>query len=120
MITAITEELPVLLTGKPPSAPSSTVGSGNWSDPPRALLLGGAYQDDDIERLQKLVQASDGAAKIPWLRVDVSKRAPPAQDPDENQAREYGMDVARRMKETLNKLDVEGKLGQGNDGVYKV
>ncbi|KAF3767913.1 hypothetical protein M406DRAFT_355759 [Cryphonectria parasitica EP155] len=122
LASAVKEELPLLLTNKPPANPSSTLGTGHWSAdrPPQALLLGGAYQDADIESLTALVGATEGAVQIPWLRVDTRNKAPPLQQPTEAELREYGMDVARRMKEMLGQLGAEGKLGPGNGRVYLV
>lgn len=109
-----------MLSGKPPANPSSSLGTGNWSAPPRALLLGGAYQAEDIEKLRKLVNETEGAAKIPWLRADIGQGAPVSMKPTEAQAKEYGMKVSKRMKDKLNALDAEGKLGEGNDEIYLV
>ncbi|CAN8097792.1 unnamed protein product [Discula destructiva] len=120
LFSAVNTELPQLLAGHPPDAPSSTIGTGKWAAPPQALLLGGAYQDADIERLQKLVEDTEGAAQIPWLRVDSSKMAPPAGMEDVEKVREYGVAITERMKAMLEKLRAEGKLGQGNAGVYLV
>lgn len=120
LLQAVTTELPAVLSGKPPAKPSSSLGTGNWSAPPRALLLGGAYQNEDIEKLQKLVNETEGAVKIPWLRVDSSKGPPPSQAPTEAQAREYGAKVSNRMKERLHALEAEGKLVEGNGEVYLV
>lgn len=66
------------------------------------------------------MEGVQGASKIPWLRVDSSKMVPPSQKPNEAQAKEYGLAVSKRMKETLDKLNAEGKLGQGNWGVHLV
>lgn len=119
LASAIAQELPSLLTGKPPSSPSSSLGTANWAAPPQALLLGGAYQDEDIDRLEQLIESIEGAAKIPWLRVDVGNKPPPQlQDPE--QVREYGLSVASRMKMKLGELSADGKLGHGNGNIYLV
>ncbi|KAI3394956.1 hypothetical protein diail_2063 [Diaporthe ilicicola] len=118
--TSIMDELPFLLTGKVPPNPSSTLGSGNWSSPPRALLIGGAYQDKDVEEVIKLAKSTDGAVEIPWLRVDNTKMQTPPPEPTEEQAAAYGKAIVRRMKEGLGRLKEEGKLGQGNGGVHLV
>lgn len=122
MATAINEELPFLLSGRAPPSPSSTVGTGNWSTPPQALLLGGAYGDEDIDAMMKSVDQMDGAAKIPWLRLDRTKSTlpPPPPQLNDEQAKLYGMDIATRMKKTLDQLKSEGKLGPGNSGIHLV
>ncbi|KAL1869344.1 hypothetical protein Daus18300_005556 [Diaporthe australafricana] len=121
LAASITDELPFLLTGNAPPNPSSTAGSGNWSSPPQALIIGGAYQDKDIEEVIKLAESTPGAAEIPWLRVDARKtQDPPPEQPTEEQAAVYGKAVVKRMKEGLGKLKEEGKLGPGNGGVHLV
>jgi hypothetical protein len=60
--------------------------------------------------------------EIPWLRIDSKKagvQMPPLQ-PTEEQAAAYGKLVVKRMKECLNKLKEEGKLGQGNGGIHLI
>ena len=58
--------------------------------------------------------------EIPWLRVDSSKMQPPPGEPNAEQAAEYGKAIVKRMKEGLEKLKQEGKLGQGKGGIYLV
>lgn len=122
LIRSIKDELPFLLKGSPPPNPSSTSGSGNWSSPPQALLLGGGYQDKDIEEIVEIAKSTDGAMEIPWLRVDVRKTQgpPPPAEPTEEQAAVYGKGIAQRMKDALNRLREEGRLGQGNGGIHLV
>lgn len=69
-----------------------------------------------------MAKSTDGAVEIPWLRVDVRKTQGPAPSaaPTEEEAAAYGKVIVQRMKEALNKLREEGKLGQGNGGVHLV
>lgn len=122
LASSIKDELPFLLKGQAPPNPSTTLGSGNWSSPPQALLIGGAYQDKDIDEIVKLVEGIDGALDIPWLRVDVTRtQGPgPSANPTPEQAAAYGKIVVQRMKDCLGKLKEEGKLGQGNSGINLV
>ena len=122
LASSMKDELPFLLRGKAPPNPSTTFGSGNWSSPPQALILGGGYGDKDIEEVVRQAESIDGAMEIPWLRVDVRKtgeHGPPLQ-PTEEDAAAYGKLVVKRMKEGLNKLKEEGKLGQGNGGIHLI
>jgi hypothetical protein len=96
-----------------PDPCSSSLGTGNWTEPPAALLLGGAFQDEHIERLQRLVEEGGAKRKIPWLRIDASKPTPAAPP---NPA--YGVAIVQRMKDELTKLKEEGKLDGGDGGVY--
>ncbi|KAL2880480.1 hypothetical protein SGCOL_004200 [Colletotrichum sp. CLE4] len=105
--------IPALLTSKtttpPPQHPdTSTIGSGNYASSPRAVVLGGAFDEEAIKMLQKAV-AEQGTAsrKIPWLRHDGSKAAPPP-------GPEYGKAMVARVREKLGLLEGEGKL----DGEY--
>lgn len=118
--SAIMEELPYLLKGGAPPNPSSTLGSGNWSSPPQALLIGGAYQDKDVEEVVKLAKSTDGAMEIPWLRIDSGKMQAPTGQPTPEEAEKYGKAIVQRFKEGLTKLKEEGKLGQGKGGIYLV
>jgi hypothetical protein len=113
LAAAIDHELPLLLVGQTPDPPSSELGTGNWDEPPRALLLGGAYGDEDIARLQKLVDDTPDARRIPWLRVDSTKKGP-------SPGPEYAIWVVSRLQEVLKKLEAEGKLNGEDSGVYLV
>lgn len=118
--SSIMDELPYLLKGSAPPNPSSTLGSGNWSSPPQALLIGGAYKDKDVEEVVKLAERTEGAMDIPWLRIDSGKMQPPSGEPTPEQAMAYGKAIVQRFKEGLHKLKEEGKLGQGKSGIYLV
>ncbi|KLU90857.1 hypothetical protein MAPG_09382 [Magnaporthiopsis poae ATCC 64411] len=119
---AIDKELPLLLKGEQPDPKSSALATGRWeSGPPVALLLGGAYDETAIQKLRQslgLVGASDGepaiATSIPWVRIDSAKSTIKPTEPG------YPADVVRRFKETLLKLQAEGKLGLKDSSVYAV
>ncbi|EJT82585.1 hypothetical protein GGTG_02558 [Gaeumannomyces tritici R3-111a-1] len=119
---AIDRELPLLLRGEQPDPKSSNLASARWeSGPPVALLLGGAYDEAAIQRLRRslgLVGASDDepatATSIPWIRIDSKKSTVKPTDPG------YAADVTRRMKETVLKLNSEGKLGVKDNSVYAI
>ncbi|KAK2002540.1 hypothetical protein LX36DRAFT_568082, partial [Colletotrichum falcatum] len=106
--------LPALLASQPsPSHPdTSTIGSGNYATAPRAVILGGAFDDAATAVLQEAV--SDAGARLSadvrtvlWLRQDQSKPAPPL-------GPGYGEAMIARVREALARLKGEGKL----DGSY--
>ncbi|WYZ36758.1 hypothetical protein EsH8_II_000264 [Colletotrichum jinshuiense] len=107
--------IPALLTGQaPPSHPeTSSIGSGNYTVVPRAVVLGSAFDDAAVEVLRGAVANAQGARKVPWLRHDLSKPSPPI-------GPEYGKVVLARAKEALGKLEREGKLDgeHGDDEWY--
>lgn len=107
--------IPALLTGQaPPSHPeTSSIGSGNYTVVPRAVVLGSAFDDAAVEVLRGAVAKAQGARKVPWLRHDLSKPSPPI-------GPEYGKVVLARAKEALGKLEREGKLDgeHGDDEWY--
>ncbi|TEA13767.1 hypothetical protein C8034_v004356 [Colletotrichum sidae] len=101
--------LPALLTGQtPPShADSSSIGSGNYAAAAQAIVLGAAFDEPATAALKKAVSQTQGARSVPWLRHDASKPSPPI-------GPEYGKMVIARVKETMARLEKEGKLGDGN------
>ncbi|KAJ6512721.1 hypothetical protein C8R45DRAFT_796705, partial [Mycena sanguinolenta] len=96
-------EIPLLLKGEVPS-PSSSLGSGNWSTFPKAILFGGAYTDEQIEALRTSVANTPGTKRIPWFRVDTSIPHPPFR------TEEYAAAIVARAKAMLSKLENDGKL----------
>lgn len=118
---ALADELPALLTSKAPATASNrTIGTGNYAAPPQALLLGAGFAQADISALRALAEGTPGAVQIPWLWIDASKGDAPAGQPTEEEIRAIGAKVAQRMKETLETLRAEGKLGDGHSGVHMV
>ncbi|KAF4996642.1 hypothetical protein FGRMN_4388 [Fusarium graminum] len=103
--------IPELLAGKPPSAQpeSSTIGSGNYDQVPRAVVLGGAFEESDIAALRDAVKAVNGARGVAWVRQDLSQPAPPVTSP------EYPKLMTRRTKEAVVQLDKDGKLDGTHD-----
>lgn len=96
------------------------MGTNNFASPPQALLIGAGFEQADIDKLKALTDATPGALQIPWLWIDNSKGDAPAGKPTEEEIKAIGEKVALRMKEALNKLKEEGKLGNGNPGVTLV
>ncbi|PSR85721.1 hypothetical protein BD289DRAFT_453124 [Coniella lustricola] len=112
----IENELPLLLQNKIPEDDkrSSFLGSGNWSTPPKAVVFGGAFTDDLIEKLQKLVAETKGSRNIPWLRVNAKIVGPAPGTP------EYAISVSLKVKEALQRFEAEGKLDVDGEGPGEV
>jgi hypothetical protein len=92
--------LPLILSGSTPADEESTLGSKNYFQPPKAIILGGGYSDDDLAKLQKAAISSPGAVRVPWLKADIekTKRGPEPGTP------EYSQLAAIRLKKTLEDL----------------
>ncbi|KAF5597678.1 hypothetical protein FPCIR_3562 [Fusarium pseudocircinatum] len=105
--------IPALLAGKsPPSHPdSSAIGSGKYNNAPRAVVLGGAFEESDIATLRHAVKPVNGARGVAWLRQDTTLPAPLVTSP------EYPKLMTRRTKEAVIKLDKDGKLDGTYDGL---
>ncbi|MBE3048323.1 hypothetical protein IMZ48_38630 [Candidatus Bathyarchaeota archaeon] len=106
-------EIPLILKGESPANPSSTLGTGNVTDRPVAVALGGGHTDVFDETHEAVEKACGPAGSgLVWLKNDTTKPGP-----FELKA-EYGKSVVTRMKDTLAGLKAEGKLGEGKTGVY--
>ncbi|CRK45030.1 hypothetical protein BN1723_006400 [Verticillium longisporum] len=106
--------LPALVAGRkpPPHEDSSALDTGNYSQPPCAIVLGGAFDDAATEALRSAVEErNESARRVPWLRHDTTKKAPPLGTP------EYAQAVVQRVKATLTRLEAEGKLNGENGDV---
>lgn len=105
-----TSLVPLVLAGNtpPPHPESSTIGSGNFSQVPRAVLLGGAFDERLIHSLHQAALADPNARRVPWARMDKSRPGPLPTDP------EYPKLVVQRSKAALIQLEKDGKL----DGTY--
>ncbi|TLD18464.1 hypothetical protein PspLS_10340 [Pyricularia sp. CBS 133598] len=123
------KEMHLLLKGQRPNPlNNSVVAPGKWepeSNPPAALLLGGAYTEDMVQKLRASLgygpddeAAATGSSparrKIPWIKIDSAKSSFEPRDP------EYPADVVRRLKEAVLKLQAEGKLDGRHGGLYSV
>lgn len=92
---------------------------------PQALLLGAAFSDSEIAKLQALVKSMPGTMKIPWVRADPNKsNLNPRVEGDA-----YRAEVVGRLKDGLARLKQEGRLDviekegvedEGVGGVYSV
>lgn len=113
---ACISEIPAILNGQMPSNPNSTLGTGNISDRPVAVILGGGF-DDAFDMVYNEVERALGpsGSGVPWLRNDTNKPGPGDLGPG------YGTVAAQRMKQVLGELRVErqsGLIRTGPTGVY--
>ncbi|KAK7417422.1 hypothetical protein QQX98_004541 [Neonectria punicea] len=102
------KELPQILQGIALEEKSSNIGSGNLDRGIKAIVLGGAFDDEGITLMK---EAASQIKKVAWLRQDTTKPAPPL-------GPEYGKEMVRRVKETLGELQESGKLTNGEEGVF--
>jgi hypothetical protein len=106
------DELSSVLKGKLPENPASSLGSGDLSTPPKAVVLGGAFDLETVDSMQKSINEVPGVVMVPWLMFDKEKPSPPI-------GPEYGKHVVGRVKETLLGMEKEGKLDAGDGGIFK-
>ncbi|KAL8722227.1 MAG: hypothetical protein Q9181_007537, partial [Wetmoreana brouardii] len=96
-------EIPSLLRGEvPPANDADNLGIKNYSEAPTAVILGGGYEDSHVAEMR---QACQDDSKIPWLRPDLSKPAPPL-------GPEYGKARVQRVKSCLSNLEEGGKMNE--------
>jgi hypothetical protein len=90
------------------------LGSRNYSRPPQAVLVGGGYDEEAVDKMRTAVASTQGTRKVPWVRPDLEKtRAGPTPGTEE-----YSKSVASRMRETLKTLERDGKLDGTADGIF--
>lgn len=106
--------LPSIMSGSPPRSAESTLGSKNYSQPPEAIILGGGYDDEAVEKLRMAVAGTQGTRKVPWLRPDPAKtQAGPTPGSEE-----YAKSVAARVRDALAALDRDGRLDGNTEGIF--
>jgi len=106
--------IPLILSRRKPSSQQSNLGSQDFSQVPRAVLLGGGYDDAAIEELRKTAMETPGRRKVPWLKADQQKTAAGSQPG----TKEYVESIATRIKEALRLLEAEGKLDGSEDCIF--
>ncbi|KAF7561048.1 hypothetical protein G7046_g3093 [Stylonectria norvegica] len=102
------EDIPEILRGNIPKSSATNIGSRDFSMGIRAVVVGGAFTQDGLTEMQ------EAAAKVSdtvWLRQDKTKAAPPL-------GPLYAEAMVTRTKETLNRLQAEGKLEGSEGGTY--
>jgi hypothetical protein len=107
--SAGTTQLPALLSGRTPPATSDStaLGTHNSSRRPRAVVLGGGYDDAMVAEMMNAVRAEHVRAEhSPLAPPDLAIPAPPL-------APEYGREMVSRVKRLLGGLGLEGKDRDG-------
>lgn len=106
--------LPLILSGSTPANEESSLGTKNYSQPTKAIVLGGGYSDHDFAKLREAATSSSGAVRVPWLKADTekTKRGPEPGTP------EYSQLVALRVKETLGELLNQTDLNLSENDVF--
>ncbi|KAH9883817.1 hypothetical protein F4778DRAFT_788282 [Xylariomycetidae sp. FL2044] len=109
-------DIPLLLSGSTAPTTPSPVGTGDYTQPPRAVVVGPNYDDAWIEALR----AQMGALQVPVLKPDLGGNS---QGPPSAGAAAPGPEMAKmaaqRALVVLNKLGGEGKLAsKGEGGVW--
>ena len=92
----------------------SGLGSKDFSRLPKAVILGGGYDDEAIEKLRQAVIMSEGTVKVPWLKADPKKTEQGPVPGTEN----YAISAALRVKEALRTLQATKRLDDHEDGIY--
>ncbi|KAK3051103.1 hypothetical protein LTR09_007853 [Extremus antarcticus] len=115
---AAKEDLPRLLAGQPPSAPSGNdIGTQDYSRSPQAVLSGLGYYNEVIDELRAPCRGGGGA--VPWVDGGLSKAqfddmmasGPPISPSQQGPA------SAVKVKSKVLELINDGKGGV--DGVYR-
>ncbi|KAJ5825642.1 hypothetical protein N7474_002780 [Penicillium riverlandense] len=101
-------ELPLLLAGRDPQVSEVNdegVGTHNYSQPPRAVILGRAFDEDQVQELR---QACAGASPAPvaWLLGDPAKAPTVMPGPD------YAVTVTNDCKSVLAKWKEAGGVNE--------
>ncbi|KAI9934815.1 hypothetical protein MW887_000432 [Aspergillus wentii] len=103
--------LPLILSGSTPVNEESSLGSKNYSALPKAVVLGGGYDDDALTRLREAVARSPETVRIPWLKADLEKtKGGPTPGSEE-----YCRAAASRIKHTLRTVLEERNFKSGWD-----
>ncbi|KAL8683512.1 MAG: hypothetical protein Q9186_000552 [Xanthomendoza sp. 1 TL-2023] len=96
-------QIPILLRGEvPPSSDNAddNIGTRNYSKAPAAVILGAGYEDAHVVEMREMCKSD---SRIPWLRPDLSKPAPPL-------GPEYGEAIVQRVKSRLGELSAGGQM----------
>ncbi|KAJ6010144.1 hypothetical protein N7499_004453 [Penicillium canescens] len=106
--------LPLILSGSTPVNDKSSLGSKNYSALPKAVILGGGYDDEAITQLREAVTSSPGTIKIPWLKADPEKTKVGPTPGSEK----YCRAAASRMKHILGTILEKGDLKSRDDETF--
>ncbi|KAI1206270.1 uncharacterized protein F4807DRAFT_234489 [Annulohypoxylon truncatum] len=106
-------EVPYILQGRAPPTQSSYIGSGTYATLPKAVIMGMAWNADDVALVKAAIESVGlpaGSAPV-ILRNDTSVPTPQPPDP------EYGVQLMRRIRLAVGKLVRGEKLHGPEEGV---
>ncbi|KAJ6136881.1 hypothetical protein N7497_012133 [Penicillium chrysogenum] len=109
-----TTNLPLILSGNSPKREESSLGSKIYSQPPKAVIFGGGYDDEAIEKLRQAVAGSQRVLQVPWLKADLKKSE--SGPPPGTEA--YCTSAAARMRESLKTLEITGRMNGNEDEIF--
>ena len=109
-------QLPFVLKGQTPPAnvrnkDADAIATCNYSDPPKAIVFGGGYSDEDVKIMREACQGFGEG--VVWLRPDLSVLTPPFEEKEK-----YGMHMVTRVREALGRVVDAGRDGEGREIVW--
>ncbi|KAJ5993739.1 hypothetical protein N7451_009463 [Penicillium sp. IBT 35674x] len=97
-------EIPHLLAGRVPQTPHDNgVGSGNYSQPARAVIFGHGYSVSDVETVRAACEDVNQESVV-WLVDPAKQRAPDASPPGDG----YAKVAAQVTKDIIMKWKKDG------------
>ncbi|KAI0884238.1 uncharacterized protein GGS22DRAFT_20972 [Annulohypoxylon maeteangense] len=102
-----------VLRGLAPPTQSSYIGSGLYATLPKAVIMGAAWDADDVA----LVKAAIESVGLPASAAPVILRNDTSVPTPQPPAREYGEQLMRRIRSTVGKLVRGEKLSGPEEGV---
>ncbi|KAJ5646775.1 hypothetical protein N7490_003147 [Penicillium lividum] len=95
-------EIPHLLAGRDPKSPHDNgVGSGNYSQPARAVIFGRGYSESEVETFRAVCRGVNRDPVL-WVVGDPSKRQPGPPPPG------YAKIAAQNTKDVVMKWKEDG------------
>lgn len=118
------EELPLILSGKPPQPSSlhTQVASNDLSRHPVAVVVGGGYDDNAYGALrQACIEACGGSAKnlgVAFFRADneLTERLVREGKGPEKRTKDYPAAITKRLKDKLREVGVADGLKEADVG----
>ncbi|OTB07884.1 hypothetical protein M426DRAFT_19816 [Hypoxylon sp. CI-4A] len=104
-------ELPYILQGIAPPTQSSYIGTGLYSRPPVAVIMGIAWDEADVADVKAAIQQTANGARPVILRNDKRVSAPQPPSP------EYAAQLTRRVRGVLDRFVRGEELDGPEDGV---
>ena len=120
-LPAALEELPLILSGKPPPSSSlhTRIGSNSFDKPPVALIVGGGYDDEKFGALYDACLKACGESKknlgVPFFRVsnEITKKLEEEGKGPKIGGPGYPEAIAQRLKDRLAGLGIKAGMEGG-------